>query len=145
MKTYLFSIWKDKKGYTESLEFIGMLAMLMAVFYVLIMAFTPLMTKVSVDAFAKTLVRQIEIHGAIDDEIKQFADELADIYELDPMITYDATYIDGTNHIQIRNGFKISVTENEEIRILNGSMFNSVSFTVPIADEKVGISEKLWK
>jgi len=145
MKTYLCSVLRSRRGYAESLEFIGVMAMLMAIFYVLMMAFTPFMMKVNVDAFTKTLVRQIEIHGAIDDEIKQFADELADTYELDPEITYDATYINGTNHIQIRNGFKVSVTENEEIKLLNGSMFNSLSFTVPIADEKVGISEKLWK
>ena len=145
MKAWLFSKWRDKKGYTESLEFIGMLAMLMSIFYVIMMAFTPLMTKVNVDAFTKTLTRQIEIHGAIDEEIREFANELADVYELDPVVTYDAAYIEGTDHIQIRSGFKVSVIENEEIQLLNGSIFNSVAFTIPIADEKVGISEKLWK
>lgn len=135
----------NKSGASETIVMIACTAALMAVFYVVMMAYAPLMTKVDVEAYTKTLVREIEIHGAIDDKIQQFAEELAGIYKFKPEITYDAAFISGTKQIQIRDSFKVTVETIEDVVLLDSTIFTPVTITIPISDQKVGISEKLWK
>ena len=145
MKNYIPIKLKEKKGTSVSFTFISCVGAMLAIFYILVLAFVPFMVKLDVQAYTKTLTRQIEVHGAIDSDIEKFAEELAAIYNFTPVITYDADYISGTNYIQIRDSFKVKVKTDTEIVLLNGTFFKSVTLTIPISDEKVGISEKLWK
>lgn len=147
MKNYLDlgRALKSRAGFSESIEFLGVMAILLIVFYILMMAFPPFMAKANVENLTNSLVRQIEIHGAIDDEIGQYAAELADAYGLSPEITYDADFIEGTHHIQIRDGFKVAVSQEEKIVLLDSTFFDPLEVTIPIRNEKAGISEKLWK
>lgn len=135
----------SNSGTAESISFIFGISCLLAVFYVLMMASTPLITKINAEATAKVLAREIEIHGAIDDEINQKAEELADNYGFEPEITYDATYIAGTDHIQIRDEFSVTVNTTKDIVLLDGTMFHPIKMTIPISAQRTGISEKLWK
>lgn len=145
MAAFLSRALKCRKGVSESIEFSGVIAILLAVFYILTMAFTPLIIRVNVNALTDNLVRQIEIRGAIDSDIKEYAAELAGKYNLKPDIVYDAKFIAGTDHIQIRDGFSVTVETEAEIVLFDGSFFDTVSLKIPISNEKVGISEKLWK
>lgn len=145
MRKYLSRVLRSRAGFSESIEFLGAVAVLLIVFYILMMAFPPLIAKSNVENFTNSLVRQIEIHGAIDSEIEQYAAELAESYSLDPEIIYNAVFIGGTNHIQIRDNFKVTVSEEEKIVLLDGTIFDPIEVTIPIRNEKVGISEKLWK
>jgi ethanolamine transporter EutH len=145
MKKFFVQKLKGALGISESVEFLGVVVLLLAVFYVLMLSFAPLMKWADFNIFTKTLVRQIEIHGAIDAEIDDFAAELAEIYGLDPKITYDAVYVSGTNHIQIRDSFKVTLKDEAKLVLLDGSIFRFLTITIPLTNEKVGISEKLWK
>lgn len=145
MKKYIHRKAKEKRGESESITFIGVMMALLLTFYALMMATTPFIAKGNLEAFTKTLVREIEIHGAIDDEIHSFAAELASVYNLNPDITYTADYIAGTHQIQIRDQFRVEVNDEVEIIVFDSSFFAPVTMDVPIKDEKAGISEKLWK
>lgn len=145
MSRYLLRILKDRAGASESIEFSVIIAILLAVFYILTMAFTPFIMKANVDALTDNLARQIEISGAIDSDIKEYAAALAEKYNLQPEIVYDATFIPGTDHIQIRDEFSVTVEAEAEIMLFDGSFFDTVSLKIPISSEKPGISEKLWK
>lgn len=145
MKQYLILKIKECKGVNEALAFIGCVVALFAVFFICVMGFTPFMVKADTVAFNKALVRQIEIHGAIDGEINDFAERLANVYNLSPEITYEANNIPGTNHIQIRDDFTVKVKTTADIVLFDSSLFQPVVYTININDTKVGISEKLWK
>jgi hypothetical protein len=144
MITYLRRLL-NRRGSAESIEFLGIFIVILAAFYIFMMAYPPLMTKANVSAFTKTLTHQIEVNGAIDSEIESFAEELADVYNIDPIIDYDAPFIEGTNHIQIRDSFQVTVSVESKIVLFNSTIFDPVVVAVPIKDEKVGISEVLWK
>lgn len=147
MLNYINKKLTNLKGFSESIVFIGCLTFLLSVFYIMMMAYKPLLVKADIQAFTKTLVREIETHGAIDNEIDLFASNLVQTYNFnpEPSINYEASYIEGSNCIQIRNNFKVTVDTTSEVILLNSNFFDPIKITIPIKDSKVGISEKLWK
>ena len=145
MKRYLFCKVKSKTGTSESIEFAGVMAMLLILFYLILMAYPVFITKANVEVFTADLVRKIETTGAIDNTIETYASDLADLYDLDPVISYDADFIAGTKRIQIRDSFKVKVETSEEIMLLDGTLYDPITLEIPIGNQRVGISEKLWK
>lgn len=145
MKRYLCIKVRSKTGASESIEFAGVMAMLLILFYLFLMAYPVFITKANVEVFTADLVRKIETTGAIDDTINTYAIELADLYGLDPSISYDANFIAGTKKIQIRDSFEVTVETTEDIVILDGTLYDPITMAIPIGKQRVGISEKLWK
>ena len=145
MKRYLHIKVRSKTGASESIEFAGVMAMLLILFYLFLMAYPVFITKANVEVFTADLVRKIETTGAIDDTINTYASELADLYGMNPVINYDADFIAGTKKIQIRDSFKVAVETSETIMLLDGTLYEPITLEIPIGDQRVGISEKLWK
>ena len=145
MRRYLYCKVRCKKGTSESIEFSGVMAMLLILFYLIVMAYPVFITKANVEVFTADLVRKIETTGAIDDTIATYASELADLYGFNPRISYDAEFIAGTRKIQIRDSFKVMVETSEEITLLDGTLYDPITLEIPIGNQRVGISEKLWK
>lgn len=102
------------------------------------------MTKVNLDNFTRNLVRQIEIHGAIDGEIESYAALLADRYKLTPRLEFQADYIPGTKKIQIRKSFTVRVEQDVEIKLFSGA-FSLINKKITMVKTQSGMSEVLWK
>ena len=145
MLKFICQKFRNEDGFSESILFIFGITFFLAIFYVLMMAYTPWITKANVNVATETLVREIEVHGAIDSEITQKANQLAELYDFEPEITYDATFIPATNHIQIRDDFTVTIKTTEDIVLLDGTLFSPVTLTIPIGSQRQGKSEKLWK
>ena len=62
-----------------------------------------------------------------------------------PTISWSATYISGTNKIQIRKKFTLTVTDNVSIKLFEPSFGSPIAINVPIEKKFIGISQVFWK
>ncbi len=143
-KKLLFGKLKDRAGAAQSLEALVSLALLLMVFSVALLAIEPGVVKVNLDNYTKNLVRQIEIHGVIDSEIESYSQALAVKYGLNPVVTYSGDFIPGTQKIQIRSNFSVTVEQEVEIKMFTGG-FSVANQRFTMVKTLDGMSEVLWK
>ncbi len=102
--------------------------------------------KQNVDYMAKTLVRAVETNGRIDASITDLQHKLEDNFNLEPdSVTWNARYIPGTNKIQIKDTFSVTIRDHAVIRIMNPTFGTPLDVNVPMEKTFIGISQVFWK
>ena len=108
--------------------------------------FPPLfIKKQNIDYMGKKLVRAVEITGMVDDTIESFAQELKDTLGINPTLEWEANYIQGTEKIQIREIFELTLREEYHIKFIYISPDQDIGITIPITSVVTGVSEVYHK
>lgn len=91
------------------------------------------------DNFAKTIVRQAEIDGTVDQNACY--EYLSDVYNITPNITWEWEKLNGSKKVQLNNGIKVILEDSYEFNV--GGIFNPI--TIPLKAVAYGKSEVYWK
>lgn len=94
---------------------------------------------------AKTLVRAVEASGCIDSDITALANELKTEMGVTPTIAWSAPYISGTNKIQLRQKFTLTVRDTIDIKLIEPTFGPPLVISIPIEKKFIGISQVYWK
>lgn len=128
--------------------FIGVIfqfAIIMSLIFCFIALWKPFIYKQNLDYMAKTLVRAVEANGRIDGSITDLQNQLKSELGINPTITWSATYISGTNKIQIRQKFTLTVSDTVTIKLIEPSFSAPLSIKIPVNKKFIGISQVFWK
>ena len=118
----------------------------LALVYTFITLWPVFLQKQNVDYIAKTMVRAVETNGRIDSSITDLQHELENDFgvELDD-VRWTTQYVPGTNKIQIKSKFELTVTDHATIRIMNPTFGDPLDINVPMSKTLVGVSQVFWK
>lgn len=136
---------KKYKSAAMMIEILFQISIAMALIFCFVSLWQPFIRKINIDYMTKTIVRSIEANGRIDSNIYDLQNELERELGINPNVTYSADYISGTNKIQIRKKFKVTVTDVVKIKLINPTFSDPVTIDIPIKKELTGISQVFWK
>jgi hypothetical protein len=102
--------------------------------------FPVFIVKNQLNTFANELCREAQITGRIGTEVIKKAEDLREQTGLNPVISWEAAYISGTNKIQLNNEMTVTVTETVDI-----GFFSFGSFPIELTSKAKGRSEVYWK
>ncbi len=128
------------------IEIIFEFVIIMALLLSFIAIWRPFIQKQNIDYIARTLVRAVETNGRIDSSITDLQNELEDDLGLEiDSITWHATYIPGTNKIQIKDEFSLTIEDMATIKLFEPTFSDPVEINIPIKKTFTGISQVFWK
>jgi hypothetical protein len=127
------------------IEIIFQFAIIMSLIFCFITLWKPFIYKQNIDYMAKTLVRAVESNGRIDNSITDLQNELKNELGVNPKIKWTATYIAGTNKIQIRKKFTLTLSDELALNLIEPSFSSPVVIKIPINKKFIGISQVYWK
>lgn len=136
---------KKYKSGAMMIEVLFQMAIAMALIFCFVSLWQPFIRKINVDYMAKTIVRSIEANGRIDSNIYDLQNQLEAELGFSPNVTYSAEYLNGTNKIQIRKKFKVTITDVVKIKLITPSFGDPITVDIPIKKELTGISQVFWK
>lgn len=91
------------------------------------------------DNFAKSIVRQAEIDGTV--EQNTCYDYLSNVYNITPDITWEWSKYQGSKKVQLNNSIKVTL---EDVYVFYvGGVFNTIN--IPLKAIAYGKSEVYWK
>ena len=145
MKNMAKNFAKKKKG-SIAIWQIFEIILFAALVYTFITLWPVFLQKQNVDYIAKTMVRAVETNGRIDSSITDLQHELENDFgvELDD-VRWTTQYVPGTNKIQIKSKFELTVTDHATIRIINPTFGDPLDINVPMSKTLVGVSQVFWK
>ena len=129
---------KSGEGYIDVIVII-LSAMLVIAFAVKV--FPIFIVKHQLDIFANELCRTAEIAGCVGTETKVRTEELKEQIGLNPQITWIASYIFGTNRVQLNGKIEVTLMQTENI----GLFGNFGTFPIELTSKAIGRSESYWK
>lgn len=136
---------KSKKGYTF-VWYIFEIILFCALIYTFITIWPIFIQKQNVDHMAKQMIRAAETNGRIDSSITDLQHELERDFDMElDRVRWTASYIPGTNKIQIKSRFSLTVEDHATVRIMNPSFGNPLDIDIPIRKTVTGISQVFWK
>lgn len=144
----LIPIWNKVKKRKQGSAFIEVLfqfAIIMSLIFCFITLWKPFIYKQNLDYMAKTLVRAVEANGRIDGEITALANDLKSEMGVTPTVTWNAPYIAGTNKIQLRKRFTLTIRDTVQIKIIEPTFGSPLVINIPIEKKFIGISQVYWK
>lgn len=119
---------------------------IMALILCFLALWKPFIQKQNIDYVAKTLVRAVETNGRIDSSITDLQHELESNLGLDiDTVTWDAKYLPGTNKIQIKSKFSVTLEDSASIKLFEPSFSDPVEIRIPIKKTFTGVSQVFWK
>lgn len=127
------------------LDVLFQFAVAMSLIFCFVALWKPFIYKQNMDYMAKTLVRAVEANGRIDGNITALANELKSEMGVNPTITWNATYISGTNKIQLRQKFTLTVHDTIDIKLIEPTFTSPLVISIPIEKKFIGISQVYWK
>lgn len=127
------------------LDVLFQFAVAMSLIFCFVALWKPFIYKQNMDYMAKTLVRAVEANGRIDSNITALANELKSEMGVNPTITWNAAYISGTNKIQLRQKFTLTVYDTIDIKLIEPTFTSPLVISVPIEKKFIGISQVYWK
>lgn len=127
------------------LDVLFQFAVAMSLIFCFVALWKPFIYKQNMDYMAKTLVRAVEANGRIDGNITALANELKSEMGVNPTITWNATYISGTNKIQLRQKFTLTVHDTIDIKLIEPTFTSPLVISIPIKKKFIGISQVYWK
>lgn len=127
------------------LDVLFQFAVAMSLIFCFVALWKPFIYKQNMDYMAKTLVRAVEANGRIDGNITALANELKSEMGVNPTITWNAAYISGTNKIQLRQKFTLTVHDTIDIKLIEPTFTSSLVISIPIEKKFIGISQVYWK
>ncbi len=101
--------------------------------------------KQNIDVMARKLVRAVEVSGTIDEHIDELYNRLANELGIHPTVEWEANYIPGTNHIQLRDTFRLKLTASYPITIFEPTFTAPIQAHIPISITLTGVSEVYFK
>ncbi|MBQ8766112.1 MAG: DUF4320 family protein [Clostridia bacterium] len=138
--------WKCKRKRAEAfLDVLFQFAIAMSLIFCFVALWKPFIYKQNMDYMAKTLVRAVEASGCIDSDITALANELKTEMGVTPTITWSAPYISGTNKIQLRQKFTLTVRDTIDIKLIEPTFGPPLVISIPIEKKFIGISQVYWK
>lgn len=136
---------KQKKGAVMIWQIFEII-LFCALIYTFISLWPVFIQKQNVDYIAKTLVRAVETNGRIDSSITDLQHELEDNFNLElDNVNWHTTYIPGTNKIQIKSKFTLTVQDSATVRIMNPTFGEPLDIDIPLSKTFTGISQVFWK
>lgn len=135
---------KAKKG-EVFIEGLFQFAIIMSLIFCFLTLWKPFIYKQNLDYMAKTLVRAVEANGRINSDISALANELKNELGIAPTISWNAEYITGTDKIQLRKKFTLTVKDTLSIKLIEPSFGPPVVIHIPIEKRLIGISQVYWK
>ena len=137
---------KFKRKRSEAfLDVLFQFAVAMSLIFCFVALWKPFIYKQNMDYMAKTLVRAVEANGRIDGNITALANELKSEMGVNPTITWNAAYISGTNKIQLRQKFTLTVHDTIDIKLIEPTFTSPLVISIPIEKKFIGISQVYWK
>lgn len=136
---------KHHKSAEAFVEVLIQFAIAMSLIFCFITLWKPFIYKQNIDYMAKTLVRAVEANGRIDSEITALSNELKAEMGVTPTVTWNAPYIAGTNKIQLRQKFTLTIRDTIPIKIIEPTFGSSLVINIPIEKKFIGISQVYWK
>lgn len=133
---------KRGSGYVEVLF---QVAIVMSLAFCFVSLWQPFIYKQNVDYMAKTLVRAIEANGRIDASITDLERQLKREMGISPTVKYNAKYVPGTNKIQIKEKFSVTVSDTVTVKLFEPSFGPPIGIEIPINKKFTGISQVFWK
>ncbi len=127
------------------LDVLFQFAVAMSLIFCFVALWKPFIYKQNMDYMAKTLVRAVEANGRIDSNITALANELKSEMGVNPIITWNAAYISGTNKIQLRQKFTLTVHDTIDIKLIEPTFTSPLVISIPIEKKFIGISQVYWK
>lgn len=127
------------------LDVLFQFAVAMSLIFCFVALWKPFIYKQNMDYMAKTLVRAVEANGRIDGNITALANELKSEMGVNPTITWNAAYISGTNKIQLRQKFTLTVHDTIDIKLIEPTFISPLVISIPIEKKFIGISQVYWK
>lgn len=144
----LIPIWnkvKNRKKGSAFIEVLFQFAIIMSLIFCFVTLWKPFIYKQNLDYMAKTLVRAVEANGRIDGEITALANDLKSEMCVTPTVTWNAPYIAGTNKIQLRKRFTLTIRDTIQIKIVEPTFGSPLILNIPIEKKFIGISQVYWK
>lgn len=135
----------SRKRSEAFLDVLFQFAIAMSLIFCFMALWKPFIYKQNMDYMAKTLVRAVEANGRIDGEITALANELKSEMGVNPTITWNAPYISGTNKIQLRQKFTLTVRDSVDIKLIEPTFGSPLVISIPIEKKFTGISQVYWK
>lgn len=119
---------------------------IMALLLCFIALWRPFIQKQNMDYIAKTLVRAVETNGRIDSSITDLQQELENNLGIDiDTVTWDAIYIPGTNKIQIKSKFSLTLEDKATIKLFEPTFSGPIEIHIPLKKTFTGVSQVFWK
>ena len=132
------NIIKDKKAETNISITISLY--LLIITFVIIINVIPIFHKQqNLDYFAKTILRQAEMDGTV--EQTECYDYLCNVMNIEPDITWEWDKYNGTQKVQLNNRIHVILKDQYEFDV--GGIFNKIN--IPLKAEALGKSEVYWK
>jgi len=128
---------KRGEGYIDTVVII-ISAMLVIAFAVKV--FPVFITKNQLNNYANEIIRTAEILGRVGTEVNTKAEELNEQTGINPIISWKANYISGTNKIQLNDEITVTVSSTVDI-----GFFSFGSFPIELNAKATGRSEVYWK
>ena len=135
---------KSRKG-EAFVEILIQFAVAMSLIFCFIALWKPFIYKQNVDYMAKTLVRAVEANGRIDSSIAGLANELKNEMGVNPTVIWNAPYIAGTDKIQLRSKFTLTIRDTIQIKLIEPTFGPPLVIDIPIEKQFIGISQVYWK
>lgn len=135
----------SRKRSEAFLDVLFQFAIAMSLIFCFTALWKPFIYKQNTNYMAKTLVRAVEANGRIDGEITALANELKSEMGVNPTITWNAPYISGTNKIQLRQKFTLTVRDSVDIKLIEPTFGSPLVISIPIEKKFTGISQVYWK
>jgi hypothetical protein len=136
----------QQKSGAAMVEVLFEFMIVMALILCFLALWKPFIQKQNIDYVAKTLVRAVETNGRIDSSIVDLQHELENNLGLDiDTVTWNATYLPGTNKIQIKSKFSVTLEDSASIKLFEPSFSAPVEIHIPIKKTFTGVSQVFWK
>ena len=135
----------SRKSGEAFLEVMFQFAVIMSLIFCFLTLWKPFIYKQNMDYMAKTLVRAVEANGRIDSDITALENDLKTEMGVNPTVTWNASYIPGTNKIQLRQKFTLTVRDTIQIKLTEPTFTAPVVINIPIEKKFIGISQVYWK
>lgn len=135
----MIKLLKDKsgEGYIDTVVIV-IAAMLVVAFAVKL--FPVFIVKNQLNSYANEIMRTAEISGRIGTEVSVKAEDLKDKTKINPAISWQANYINGTNKVQLNEEITVTVIKTVDI-----GFFTFGSFPIELKSKALGRSEVYWK
>lgn len=136
----IWRIFRDNAGMAGYID-ASLAIIILSLFLLLALEAMPaLMLREDLNNFADKAVHRLEVSGTADRETLEAIQDIADTYQLSPVIQIDTAYMGATSQIQIDT--RIVFTASQMYTMDFGFLG---SYDIPLSGKAVGYSEVYWK
>lgn len=135
----MIKLLKEKKGEGYIDTVVIVIAAIMVISFA-VKVFPIFVVKNQLNNYANEVMRTAEISGVIGTEVSVKEESLKEQTGINPIISWQADYISGTNKVQLNDEITVIVTKTVDI-----GFFSFGSFPIELKSKATGRSEVYWK